>query len=161
MFSQVSWLAVRAASRVSVLLQHLFPRFLIPMVSPISQTRNSFRFMCRYYQWQKVVTAANMAFRSEIFESRVSLLSFLLQPLQSAFLIAPHQYQSNGSKIWLCCRGIHISFGWGQMVYLQVSLTFFVSSLTFRFSFALVVLSAASGFISFNSCFSKGHFPEL
>ena len=47
------------------------------------------------------------------------------------------------------------------MVYLQVSLTFFVSSLTFRFSFALVVLSAASGFISFNSCFSKGHFPEL
>ena len=73
MFSQVSWVAVWAASRVGVLLQHLFPRFLIPLVSSISQTWNSFRFMCRYYQWQKVVTAANMAFRSEIFESRVSL----------------------------------------------------------------------------------------
>lgn len=161
MFSQVSRVTVWAASRVSVSLQHLFPRFLIPLVSPISQTWNSFRFMCRYYQWQKVVTAANMAFRSEIFESQVSLWSFLLQLLQSAFLTTPHQYQSNDSKIWLCCRGIHISFGWGQMVYLQVSFTSFVSLLPSCFSFPLVVLSAASGFISFNSCFSKGHFPEL
>ena len=31
-------------------------------------------FLSRYYQWQKVVTAANMAFRAEIFDSQVCVM---------------------------------------------------------------------------------------
>ncbi len=62
------WASFRAAARVC-------PR-LVFLCSPLIQSdaADVARLVLtgsRYYQWQKVVTAANMAFRAEIFESQV------------------------------------------------------------------------------------------
>jgi hypothetical protein len=48
-------------------------------------------FMCSYYQWQKVVTAANMAFRAEVFDSKARLSSSdcLLTPSLAPPLLPP------------------------------------------------------------------------